>query len=54
MFSTNSFDDRAVIVYNVDPYNKVKIRSFKSDIKSPQAVGTEVNLLALVDGGREL
>ena len=54
MFSTNSFDDRAVIVYNVDPYNEVKIKSFKSDIKSPQAVGTEVNLLALVDGGREL
>lgn len=54
MFSTNSFDDRAVIVYNVDPYNDIKIRSFKADIKSPQAVGTEVNLLALVDGGREL
>ena len=54
MFSTNSFDDRAVIVYNVEPYNEVKIRSFKSDIKSPQSVGTEVNLLALVDGGREL
>ena len=54
MFSTNSFDDRAVIVYNVNPYNEVKIRTFKSDIKSPQAVGTEINLLALVDGGREL
>lgn len=54
MFSVNSFDDRAVIVYNVNPYNEVKIRSFKGDIKSPQAVGVEVNLLALVDGGREL
>lgn len=54
MFSAHSFDDRAVIVYNVDPYNDIKIKSFKSDIKSPQAVGTEVNLSALVDGGREL
>ncbi len=54
MFSANSFDDRAVIVYNVAPYNDIKIRSFKSDIKSPQVVGTEVNLVALVDGGREL
>lgn len=54
MFSANSFDDRAVIVYNVAPYNDIKIRSFKSDIKSPQVVGNEVNLSALVDGGREL
>lgn len=54
MFSSNAFDDRAVMVYNVNPYNKVEIRSFKSDIKSPQLVGTSVDLLALVDGGREL
>lgn len=54
MFSTKSFDDRAVIIYNVNPYNDIKIRSFKSDIKSPQASGTEINLVSLVDGGREL
>ena len=54
MFSTKTFDDRAVIIYNVNPYNDIKIRSFKSDIKSPQAAGTEISLISLVDGGREL
>ena len=54
MFSSKSFDDRAVILYNVDPYEEVNIRSFKSDVKSPQAAGTVINLKADVDGGREL
>lgn len=54
MFSSKSFDDRAVILYNVDPYEEIKIRSFKSDVKSPQAAGTVINLRADVDGGREL
>lgn len=54
MFSSKSFDDRAVILYNVDPYEEIKIRSFKSDVKSPQAAGTVINLKADVDGGREL
>lgn len=54
MFSPKPFDDRAVIVYNVSPYNDIKIKSFKSDIKSPQSSGTVINLEALVEGGREL
>lgn len=54
MFSSKPYDDRAIILYNVDPYKEVKIKSFKSDIKSPQAVGTVINLIADVSGGREL
>ena len=54
MFSSKSFDDRAVILYNVDPYEEVKIRTFKSDVQSPQSAGTVINLKADVDGGREL
>lgn len=54
MFSPKPFDDRAVIVYNVEPYKEIKIRSFRSDIKSPQASGTVINLVSLVEGGREV
>lgn len=54
MFSSKPYDDRAIILYNVDPYKEVKIKNFKSDIKSPQAVGTVINLIADVSGGREL
>lgn len=54
MFSNKAFDDRAVIVYNVEPYESVRIKSFRSDVKSPQVSGAKIELSALVDGGREL
>ena len=54
IFSNKEYDDRALIVYDVMPYEKIKIRNFKADIESPQVTGTRINLEALVDGGREL
>ena len=54
VFSNKEYDDRALIVYDVIPYEKIKIRSFKTDIESPQVAGARINLNAIVDGGREL
>lgn len=54
IFSNKEYDDRAVMVYKVTPYNEVKIRSFKADVKSPQASGTDITFKAEAQGGREL
>lgn len=54
ILSNKDYDDRAIMLYNVKPYNDVKIKSFESDIKSPQINGSNINLIAKVHGGREL
>ena len=54
IFSNNEYDDRALIVYDIIPYEKIKIRNFKTDIESPQVTGSRINLASVVDGGREL
>lgn len=54
MFSSRSFDDRAIILYEVKPYSEIKIRGFSGDLSSPQASGSIINLSSAVEGGREL
>ena len=54
LLSNEEYDDRALIIYTVKPYNKVKVESFTSDISSPQLIGTAVNFSCEVSGGREL
>lgn len=54
MFSTNQYDDRALIHYKVEPYNEVKIRKFTTDLAAPQSTKNFINLKAEVSGGREL
>lgn len=54
VFSNRDYDDRAFVVYSVKPYENVKIKDFKSDLKSPQANETIINFRANVIGGREL
>lgn len=54
ILSGEEYDDRAIIVYNVKPYNEVKINKFVPDIVSPQVNGTSINVKAEVEGGREL
>ena len=54
LFSNKEYDDRAVMVYEVRPYNAVRIISFNSDVKSPQVSGTDVTFKANACGGREL
>lgn len=54
LLSNAEYDDRAIIVYDVKPYNKINIESFTSDISSPQLVGTHIKFSTEVSGGREL
>lgn len=54
MYSQSEFDDRAIINYEIKPYNKVEIQSFTSDLNSPQISGSEIVLKAVVKGGNEL
>ncbi|MEG0297735.1 MAG: triple tyrosine motif-containing protein [Clostridium sp.] len=54
MFSTKSYDDRALISYNVIPYEVVKINKFYGDVCSPQLIGTMINLISNAEGGKRL
>lgn len=54
VFSNREYDDRAFIAYNVKPYENIRVKSFKSDLESPQPKDTIINLRARVEGGREL
>lgn len=54
ILSTNDYDDRAIIHYNVKPYRKVKINNLRTDVNSPQLKGSTINIRADVEGGREL
>lgn len=54
ILSNNEYDDRALIIYNVKAYNKVKINNFTPNLSSPQIIGKPICLKADVSGGREL
>jgi hypothetical protein len=54
ILSSNEYDDRALMLYEVKPYNKVKIKKFTSHVNSPQVNGSSVFLKADVKGGNEL
>ncbi|MEQ8156027.1 MAG: triple tyrosine motif-containing protein [Clostridiaceae bacterium] len=54
MYSNKEFDDRALMVYNVKPYNPIVIKGFTTDLASPQVTGTSVLLRAFAEGGKEL
>lgn len=54
MYSPAEYDERAIIVYNVKKYRKVKVKSFTTDVSSPQSTESEINFKAIVNGGRNL
>lgn len=54
IFSNKEYDDRAVMLYEVRPYNAVRINSFKADVKTPQVSGTDITFKVDAYGGREL
>lgn len=54
IFSNKPYDDRAAIVYSVKPYNDIKIRSFTSDLISPQLQGNNITFKSSVVGGKEI
>lgn len=54
ILSNKEYDDRAIMVYEVKPYREVKIKTFWTDIMSPQLSGSTINIKAEAQGGREL
>ncbi len=54
MYSSNEYDDRAVINYKIKLYNPVSIQSFTSDLSSPQICDTNILFKAVIKGGKNL
>lgn len=54
MYSQREYDDRALINYTIKPYKDIFIKSFTSDLNSPQVCETAVTFTAVVAGGRDL
>ena len=54
IYSNKDFDDRALMVYTVKAYNPIVIKSFTSDLASPQVNGAAILLKAFVEGGKNL
>ena len=54
ILSNKEYDDRAILVYTVKPYNDIKISSFVADLNSPQASETDIKFTSEVQGGNSL
>lgn len=54
MYSAKEFDDRALMIYKIKPYQDIKLKNLTTDITSPETVGENINIKALVVGGKEL
>ncbi|MHC1684495.1 MAG: triple tyrosine motif-containing protein [Clostridiaceae bacterium] len=54
MYSQNEFDDRAILSFKVKPYLPVEIKSFITDLPSPQFENSSISLKALATGGKIL
>lgn len=54
IFSNKQYDDRACMMYNIKPYDEIKIRNFSSDLNSPQVSGTNITFKSSVIGGKEI
>lgn len=54
MYSVNSYDDRALLNYNVLSYVEIKIISFTTDNNSPSPIGRSVNFKPIVIGGESI
>ncbi|AKA71734.1 triple tyrosine motif-containing protein [Clostridium scatologenes] len=54
MYSSKNFDDRAIINFFVKKYKDICIKTFTTDLNSPQLCETVINLKADVIGGKEL
>lgn len=54
MYSSKEYDDRAMMVYEVKPYRPLQLKSFTTDLSSPQVCGTSVLLKTLIEGGNNL
>ena len=51
IFSNKEYEDRAILVYNVKPYNDIKINSFVANFNSPQTTETDIKFTSEIQGG---
>jgi len=54
ILSNKEYDDRAILVYNVKPYEDVKINSFVANLNSPQVTESHIKFTSEVQGGNDL
>lgn len=54
MYSAKEYDDRALMVYEIQPYYPVNIKTFTTDLSSPQMEGNTVLIKSVVEGGKNL
>ena len=54
MYSNKEFDDRAVMVYDIKPYEPLQLRSFTTDLSSPQEKGHVIEVKAVIEGGSDV
>jgi hypothetical protein len=52
ILSNKEYDDRAILVYEVKPYQDIKINSFVADFNSPQTTETDIKFTSEVQGGQ--
>lgn len=54
IFSNKEYDDRALIFFDIKPYDKILINNFSSEFSSPQKVGSHIKFFCDVEGGTNL
>lgn len=54
ILSNKEYDDRAILVYNVKPYEDIKINSFVANLNSPQVTESHIKFTSDVQGGNDL
>ncbi len=54
IFSNREYDDRAILVYDVKPYENIKINSFVANLNSPQTTETDIRFTSEMQGGKNL
>ncbi|MGL4454036.1 MAG: triple tyrosine motif-containing protein [Sarcina sp.] len=54
MYSAKDYDDRALMNYKIKPYKDLKIKSLTTDLTSPETVGENINVRAIVTGGKNV
>jgi len=54
LLSNKEYDDRAILVYEIKPYKKIKINSFVANFNSPQVTENDIKFTSEVQGGNKL
>ena len=54
MYSAKDYDDRAIMNYRIKPYKDLELKSLTTDISSPETIGEDVIIKAIVSGGKDL